>query len=259
MSGTCRSGRGRRSPSRTGDRRSRDGGLTAAGTRACDRRSGSPSSGRRCARSGRAPARRRRPRHPHVRSCLRPLRSRPPPESTSIRFDDRARAYQPAARRLYKSSVAGLELETLPCPDCGAVLPVEKGYVTWCDSCGWNLVAPAAVPPGSRLRRMYASAGRKLGERMVDDLGEVETLERRLTWSLVAAYGIAAAVHALTLALVAGGAFLVWTTFPDLLLMACGALMTTAGILMRPRIQGPPSVDTLTRTDAPDLYRLLDR
>ena len=49
---------------------------------------------------------------------------------------------------------------TQSCPDCAVTLPVNHGYLTWCEACGWNLTAlPERLSTGP-LARIYASAGR---------------------------------------------------------------------------------------------------
>lgn len=83
---------------------------------------------------------------------------------------------------------------------------MTHGYETWCHECGWNIVAPAPRRPvRSRVDRIYAAAGRRLGERLEGELLAADELAPRLTPAKAAAYAVALGVHALTAAL-AGGA-----------------------------------------------------
>jgi hypothetical protein len=67
------------------------------------------------------------------------------------------------------------------CPSCGTELPVHEGYLTWCHRCNWNLTAPPRDTPDGPLHRLYAAAGRRLGERLARELLAARELEPRLT------------------------------------------------------------------------------
>ncbi len=144
------------------------------------------------------------------------------------------------------------------CPQCGTTLPVADGYVTWCHECDWNLNAPEPIPTPGRLGRIYDAAGRRLGERLAARLLAEERLEPRLTPAKLAAYGVALFVHAFWLGLGVGGIALVALTFPNPFLIAAGALMAAAAILMRPRFGELPEEGTHHRGEVPTLYALAD-
>jgi Zn-dependent protease with chaperone function len=148
---------------------------------------------------------------------------------------------------------------TQPCPRCNAELPVNQGFVTWCDRCGWNVTAPSVLrPPQTRFDRLYAAAGRRLGDRLEDELLAAERLDPRVTPARAAAYAIAVVTTLLTVALAAGGVLLVVLAFPNPAAIVVGPVLVGLAWLMRPRLGKPPTDDVVTRADAPALHSLVD-
>ena len=148
---------------------------------------------------------------------------------------------------------------TQPCPTCGATLPVVQPYTTWCHECGWNLVAPPQPLPSGRFERLYEQAGRRAGERLERELSAATDLEPRLTAGKTLAYALAAAVHLVTLGLLAGGIVLIALKPTWIFADVVGALMMAVALLVRPRFGKAPDEDIATRTDAPALFRLIDK
>jgi Zn-dependent protease with chaperone function len=147
---------------------------------------------------------------------------------------------------------------TRSCPTCGTELPVSEGYVTWCHACGWNVTAPARPAPRTRFERLTAHAGRKLGDRLANELAAADRLEPRLTAARAAAYAIAAFVHLLALGLVVGGVALGALAFPNVFAIVFGVIMVGAGVMMRPRFGKEPDEDVVLRSEAPTLYAVAD-
>ena len=146
---------------------------------------------------------------------------------------------------------------TQRCPQCGATVPVLPSYSTWCE-CGWNLVAPSRDEPKPRVGRLSASLGRRLNDRLAEEVAAIERVESRLTAARVGAYAVAALVYVLTVALAVGGVLLVVVTFPNIAGGLLGFLITASAVLMRPRLGSLPDVDLVGREDAPALYALAD-
>jgi len=145
------------------------------------------------------------------------------------------------------------------CPQCGATLPVHHGFVTWCDKCNWNVTAPPSVrEPRTRFERLYGVAGRRLGNRLANELLAAEQLEPRLTPARFAAYAIAVLTHFTTLVLAVGGTLLVALTFPNPAAIVAGFVLVGLAYLMRPRLGKVPDEGILSRQDAPALYGLVD-
>lgn len=147
-------------------------------------------------------------------------------------------------------------MSTHACPDCGATVPVDPRWVTWCHRCGWNLRGPEAREAEGRLERLAASVGRRLGDRMANELADSGRLAPRPTPAKIAGYAVALAVHAFALGLVLGGIWLLaeGSLFPKI----GGALLLAVAFLMRPRLGRRAREDRLSRADAPALYAYAD-
>jgi Zn-dependent protease with chaperone function len=148
---------------------------------------------------------------------------------------------------------------TQACPRCATTLPVLSGYLTWCHECSWNLTAPP-VPrrPEGPVDRLAALAGRRLGNRLAEQLIAAGSLEPRLTLVRLTAYTIAVGVDLLTVGFLVGGAALAALTFPNPFAIVLGVVMVATAWLMRPRLGKLPETGVLDRTEAPALYALVD-
>lgn len=147
---------------------------------------------------------------------------------------------------------------TQACPTCRRELPVHRGYMTWCE-CGWNLVAPA-VPEESntRLGRVYASIGRRLGDRLVDELRAADRLEPRWTASRVMAYVVASLVYAGVGLLVGAGIASLAVGFPNPFAIGIALFLFALAWLLRPRFGKPPDENVVEPDDAPELHAVAD-
>jgi Zn-dependent protease with chaperone function len=147
---------------------------------------------------------------------------------------------------------------TMRCPSCGTELPVLEGYITWCHECGWNVKPPETTGGGGPLDRLGARLGRRYGRRLAEEVARAPTLEPRLTVSKAFAYVIAGAVHALTIALVAGGVVLILVADGNIPPILAGVLAIALGVAARPRFPKAPSGVALPRDEALTLYALSD-
>ena len=136
-------------------------------------------------------------------------------------------------------------------------MPVHPELVTWCDACDWNVVAPEAPEPKTRLDRLYDAAGLRVSERLAGRLAQDESSERRVTASLVAAYVIAASVYAGLVVLAAAGLFALVYWFPNPIAWI-GGLCVVLAVLMRPRLGRAPKKDRVERADTPRLFACID-
>ncbi|MFJ6102914.1 M48 family metallopeptidase [Streptomyces sp. NPDC092359] len=176
------------------------------------------------------------------------------------------------------------------CPDCGTAVVGGGQYVSWCAACDWN-VDPGArdeEPPGriERLRRRIARhAGEQLFTELTAGTGPVAGAEpatgaatgggavsqrggrggrggRRSGAARQLALGLASLVHGVTLALFAGGLWLLVACWGRGALPVFGALAIGAAVLLRPRFgslsKAAEHKVVLRRTDAPRLFALLD-
>lgn len=149
--------------------------------------------------------------------------------------------------------------EQVACPDCGAAIPADPGYIRWCDSCEWNVDPKPVAEFPTFFDRINLLFGRLYGARLYGQVMEsASSLKPRLNLSRLAAYAIAGLVHLLTLALLVGGIVLpVWGR-PTFLAVVAGLLALSLAWVLRPRFAPVPD-DVLPRSDYPELYAVADR
>ncbi|MET9893566.1 M48 family metallopeptidase [Streptomyces sp. NPDC006465] len=154
------------------------------------------------------------------------------------------------------SSVAGETVQA--CPACGTEIRMDGRFTVWCAGCDWNVDPEQSREKLSRLARAQRALARRHGEKLLAELTAGGTLRARRDASSLLAYAFALAVHALTLALAAGGIwFLIegwggWGMVPGVFLLALGWSL-------RPRLPRlPEDGPVLTRADAPELFALVD-
>lgn len=140
------------------------------------------------------------------------------------------------------------------CPECGADVPVEPRFVTWCDACDWNVDPGALDPEIRRIEALRRRLAQRYGERLFAELGP----RPRRDIAGVLAYALAFLVHGVTVALVVTGLLLVlgWGVG---LLPVLGALLLAVAVALRPRFGVlPDDTPVLRRADAPRLFELVD-
>lgn len=109
----------------------------------------------------------------------------------------------------------------------------------------------------SIVARLYLRLGARLGRRMFEEVRNASEPRPRLTAATVLGTAIAVAVHAVTLALIAGAAVFFLTGLSIAKVIA-GALCLLVAWVLRPRLgKRPPGV--LPRDRFPALYGLADR
>ena len=146
------------------------------------------------------------------------------------------------------------------CPDCGAVVAVDVGWVSWCDRCGWNAVTPQPTTiPSSAFARLLDLAGASLGERLAQELKERDSLEPRPTAAKIAAFSIAAMIELLAIGVVGAAFLLAALTFPNVFALVLAVAMLGFAWLIRPRLGKAPTRGLVSRSEAPELYGLLDQ
>ncbi|MDH6115599.1 Zn-dependent protease with chaperone function [Kitasatospora sp. MAP12-15] len=144
---------------------------------------------------------------------------------------------------------------TRSCPDCAAPIDADPRFVDWCPDCEWNL---GASEPRGRWRRYRRTRDRARVERLYAGLLGAPTGQRRWSLAWIGALVLAAFVHAWTLAIVVGSAWLLLKGY--LVLKLAGATGLGLAYLLRPRF-GRWKADALAlpRAGAPQLYALADR
>jgi Zn-dependent protease with chaperone function len=140
---------------------------------------------------------------------------------------------------------------TAECPQCGAEIPVHQGYLTWCDTCGWNLAAADPPPPKTGAEAIAAMVGERSSSTVADIVARGHGDRRWRVALAVAAIG----VYLFVAALAVGGVWLEAITFPNPFAMLPVAAMLGAAWYARPRPNGPEPTP-LERADHPTLYEL---
>lgn len=152
---------------------------------------------------------------------------------------------------------SSLVKKTITCPACSAVVPIDPGYRTWCDQCGWNLGVEEEKPRGA-IAQIYDRLGSRQGRSLLEEFQHSERLKPRLTLSKVLAYGLAGLIHLVTLALPVVGIWLVVANWPYLFFMVLGVLCLILAWMLRPRFAKMPS-QIAAPSEVPGLYALVNR
>jgi Zn-dependent protease with chaperone function len=118
--------------------------------------------------------------------------------------------------------------------------------------------AARADPRPRPARPDRRAPGRRYGRRLAEEVARAPTLEPRLTVSKAFAYLIAGAVHALTIALVAGGVTLILVADGNIPPILAGGLAIALGLAARPRFWKMPPGEPLSRDAAATLYGVAD-
>ncbi|MEX0168098.1 M48 family metalloprotease [Streptomyces sp. LMG1-1-1.1] len=169
------------------------------------------------------------------------------------------------------------------CPECGTRVRGGGRYVTWCAACDWNVDPEVRhEEPRGRVERFRRSLAHRHGEQLFAELsggteipahaGASDGAElpgrgagdarRRSGRDGVLAAALAVAVHGVTVALLAGGLWLLVARWGHGLLPALGGLLIALAVVLRPRFAKlarlSGDLPVLRRQDAPRLFALLD-
>lgn len=143
------------------------------------------------------------------------------------------------------------------CPECGAEIPIHPNCVTWCERCDWN-VRPHHKPAEGWLARFYERLGRRLSRRLFEQVSRLPVVKPAFSISQGLLLLAAAAIHSVTLLLVAAGAWLLIGGWPHVMLVALALVVLAIAWVSRPRLASMPE-DILPRASYPALYGLADR
>uniref|UniRef100_UPI000A371DAD M48 family metallopeptidase n=1 Tax=Streptomyces sp. NRRL B-24572 TaxID=1962156 RepID=UPI000A371DAD len=160
------------------------------------------------------------------------------------------------------------------CPECGK--PVAEGgqYVTWCAACDWNVDPEVRdeEPPG-RIERVRRRLAQRYGEQLLADLADPAAGAEpgaadgarpgtRLGVAGRFATALAVTVHGVTVALLAGGLWLLVGCWGRGALPVLGGFLIGLAVVLRPRFRRLPKDEShrtvLRPADAPRLFALLD-
>ncbi|MFE7662384.1 M48 family metallopeptidase [Streptomyces celluloflavus] len=151
-----------------------------------------------------------------------------------------------------------MEQSVQPCPECGAEIRTDPRFTTWCAACDWNVDPGKPEEEPGRLERLRRQLARRHGERLFAEVAADGAPSSRRDAAGLLAYGIALAVHGVTLALLIAGILLVVLGWGGPLpVVGVFFLMTTW--FLRPRLGRLPADEpVLYRDAAPQLFALID-
>ncbi|ADB34996.1 hypothetical protein Kfla_5993 [Kribbella flavida DSM 17836] len=142
------------------------------------------------------------------------------------------------------------------CPQCAQQLRVDRGHVTWCDRCDWNVDPnpPDRQDPAWRQRLEHA-----LADTLYRELERGKLHRPGWDAARLAAYGLAGLLLLIPLlSFLAGIALLVFYR-PLWLCIPLAAIAFCVALLLRPRATHlPPDAYVVQRDEAPVLFTLLD-
>jgi Zn-dependent protease with chaperone function len=144
------------------------------------------------------------------------------------------------------------------CPECGAQMPLLRGYVTWCSTCNWNLRPEHPNSKDNIFESISAKYGERLGRSLLMDIlrnGASKPAMRPAHWL---SYFLAAWVQIPGIALGVVGVWLLWQSRLDWWLILPGGACLWLAWATRPRFDRA-SQDHLTAQQYPDLYALVNK
>ena len=145
------------------------------------------------------------------------------------------------------------------CPQCGRRIAVDSRFVKWCEHCNWNLDASKPEPKSRRQLRREEAARRK-GVDLFEELKNRQPTKPGVSQARVAAFALALAIHAFTLAVFLSSALVLITNFGTFFGFVVGGFLILFAVLIHPRFGGVKAGTViLPREAAPSLYGLADR
>jgi Zn-dependent protease with chaperone function len=170
----------------------------------------------------------------------------------------------PYNRLVWPASVCAMQTDMSPahsvCPECATPLPVDERFTVWCPACGWNVDPIGEEPAGGRLEAFRRRQAARHGDRLFEEVATRGPGRPGRTWRRITAYALAAAVHAVTVALAIAGVYVIVTGLSSIYVVIGGLILLLFAYVLRPRLKRPErGADTVSRAEAPHLYALLDR
>lgn len=151
-----------------------------------------------------------------------------------------------------------IEAKQQKCPNCGTLVPVDFGYVPWCDHCGWNVKPHESEEPQDIWEMMYSKLGQTRSQALFEKLQDRQSLMPTATWSQVAGNALAILVHCLTIVSALTGLALLILGWPKFFAILSGVILIGIAWIMFPRFSKTP-YDALPKDEFPMLYALADR
>jgi Zn-dependent protease with chaperone function len=146
------------------------------------------------------------------------------------------------------------------CPQCGAPLTVEPGYVIWCDRCDWNVRPQQRSRSRGRIEALYDSLGERFGRNLFAEIKQERSLKPHWTIARATAWLLALSVHSLTLALFFLGLIFMLNNRGDCLSLFGGITCLGLAWMLRPHpTKLPGNLVIAPREKSPAIYRHVDQ
>jgi heat shock protein HtpX len=153
--------------------------------------------------------------------------------------------------------VIPLHDKTEACPGCGHELPVNPGYITWCEHCNWNIDADELRSRRERLwTRINVWLGSKRNHAIFEEVRGELAAGYQLTPSRAMAYGFATMWYGLVMwvAYSTISTFIHTETLGDFII---GIILASLTYVLIPRVYRLKE-PTLDRAQYPAIYKIAD-
>lgn len=144
------------------------------------------------------------------------------------------------------------------CPQCGSTMPVNTGFVTWCEECDWNVQPLEDQTSDSLIASIYLRLNRRMSESLFTQMAKTPRSSPRVSLSTVLAFGIAGVVHLVSVTFLLVGVYLLLAGWPSIISIIISVFLMLLAWGARPRFPKEPK-NLVPRGQCPRLYELLDQ
>lgn len=151
-------------------------------------------------------------------------------------------------------------MEVEICPNCGSEMIVNKGYVTWCKDCDYNVDPVPKTEKRTKLEAVYIKIGDRLGRSMFEKMVESDSNRGSLVkWDRWAALLLATLIHGLAISSFVLSIYCLFHWKDGTWNKILGVFFLLASWVMRPRVNKLEKGEhLLTRENMPNTFLVLD-
>lgn len=149
------------------------------------------------------------------------------------------------------------EITFQTCPECGERLPVLRGYVTWCEACGWNLRPRRPDRQRGLFETISENYGGLLGRSLLVDVLRQGASKPAMRPAQMLSAVLAVWVQILGIALAAAGVWLLWQSWMHWWGLLLGLTCMWLAWAARPRFDRPGK-DYLPVQKFSELYKVVN-
>jgi heat shock protein HtpX len=146
------------------------------------------------------------------------------------------------------------------CPSCGADMGWDEEYIVWCEACEYNINPSHKEEYVKKLDLIYEKLGRRFGESMLQQVSERQSLRPGFSFSRLAAYVLAAAVHLVSLFFLVSSIYCMAQWQESVWFAVLGLFLLALSWVTRPRFGKLDKSEQITsREELPELYHVVDK